>query len=682
MAIGQDIRITDVPFSSVPDTSATVFINDKGKLRQTDLTTIAKYSELYTLILGAHEDAMTEIQTQFDQNTETFQTQFEQSTASLQTQFNESTQALQTTEDQLVANLNALHNELKSDLNTSHTNQMGEMQQLIDDGHEKLLKDTATVDDLRINVQGIGTTTANPILNTYEGVLKIVYIRGNYTQHGTPVPDAPVAIRNTGDFVEMISGYYNDDGEYTATTSESICCKYGIPGTEGDILTLTLPGVVNARFKFYNDELLIGSHDPGTASIHNVEIPSGANKVKFHITDPGYVPTESDKIILTINNKYILPIKTYDDNGNDHTEYIYLDEPLRKVGNVADRIIEQNGVFGVERNVKEVVFNGSEAWSQANKVGDWLQIMLAMDNNPIVTSECLSDLFSYEAYTNVYSNKMTAITCDANSNIRLSMSDTNVTSLDLFKTWLAENPTTVDYILATPTFTPLDTESQKALNRLKTFDTVTYIEVDSVVQPSGMEFEYGLTKVGAQALLNECNQKLSDLEHDEDIEELSKGLEDCFQSVSDGKAKVASAIAGKGIPTESDATFDTMAENIGKLASGIKVINVGNTTGSIDVKTICNNNGIDYKKLTASNFAIYAISGGQIETDKIGGSAVYFTSARLQSTSISLGYNASNGVVSVSGNSEKIWVRDPTTNYNIYSASRALTCAIRLIYLA
>lgn len=41
-----------------------------------------------------------------------------------------------------------------------------------------------------------------------------------------------------------------------------------------------------------------------------------------------------------------------------------------------------------------------------------------------------------------------------------------------------------------------------------------------------------------------------------------------FQSVSDGKALVASAITDKGVETAPDATFETMAENISNISSG------------------------------------------------------------------------------------------------------------------
>ena len=50
--------------------------------------------------------------------------------------------------------------------------------------------------------------------------------------------------------------------------------------------------------------------------------------------------------------------------------------------------------------------------------------------------------------------------------------------------------------------------------------------------------------------------------------QLYKEMEEVKKSVSDGKSKVASSIADKGVSTEATDTFDTMAENIRKISSG------------------------------------------------------------------------------------------------------------------
>lgn len=62
------------------------------------------------------------------------------------------------------------------------------------------------------------------------------------------------------------------------------------------------------------------------------------------------------------------------------------------------------------------------------------------------------------------------------------------------------------------------------------------------------------------------------------------------KSVSDGKSKVASAITDKGVATEATDTFDVMAENVGKIQTGISLTQIIGTTTTTsncaDIKTI------------------------------------------------------------------------------------------------
>ena len=53
--------------------------------------------------------------------------------------------------------------------------------------------------------------------------------------------------------------------------------------------------------------------------------------------------------------------------------------------------------------------------------------------------------------------------------------------------------------------------------------------------------------------------------------ELSGKYDQLFQSVSNGKSLIASAITGKGVSTASDATFQQMATNIGSIQTGHQV---------------------------------------------------------------------------------------------------------------
>lgn len=62
---------------------------------------------------------------------------------------------------------------------------------------------------------------------------------------------------------------------------------------------------------------------------------------------------------------------------------------------------------------------------------------------------------------------------------------------------------------------------------------------------------------------------------------LVKAVNECFQSASDGKALIASAITGKGVNTDSKATYAAMAENISSIQVGIDTSDATATAGQI-----------------------------------------------------------------------------------------------------
>lgn len=76
--------------------------------------------------------------------------------------------------------------------------------------------------------------------------------------------------------------------------------------------------------------------------------------------------------------------------------------------------------------------------------------------------------------------------------------------------------------------------------------------------------ESGLEANDVQGAINELNSNLDNISTD---------IETCFQSVSNGKTLLASAITDKGVTTAQDATFETMATNISNI-SGINNISL------------------------------------------------------------------------------------------------------------
>lgn len=60
---------------------------------------------------------------------------------------------------------------------------------------------------------------------------------------------------------------------------------------------------------------------------------------------------------------------------------------------------------------------------------------------------------------------------------------------------------------------------------------------------------------------------------------VQEAIDQLFTSVSNGKTEIASAITDKGVSTSADASFATMAENIGKISTGFTVTHDFQTSG-------------------------------------------------------------------------------------------------------
>lgn len=96
----------------------------------------------------------------------------------------------------------------------------------------------------------------------------------------------------------------------------------------------------------------------------------------------------------------------------------------------------------------------------------------------------------------------------------------------------------------------------------------------------------------SQIVLDDETLEVEDTKARTDIGELSslqtttkdslvKAVNECFQFASDGKALIASAITGKGIATNADATFTEMAEKIAAIETGIKTSDATATAAQI-----------------------------------------------------------------------------------------------------
>lgn len=115
----------------------------------------------------------------------------------------------------------------------------------------------------------------------------------------------------------------------------------------------------------------------------------------------------------------------------------------------------------------------------------------------------------------------------------------------------------------------------------------------------------------SEILFDNSNTELNSETVQSAIVELSEKAESCFQSVSDGKALVASAITDKKVTTDATATFEEMAANISAITLGSGNAVVDDVLAG---KTFTNDDGVEYTGTMVNKNSGYT----NIKSDKMG----------------------------------------------------------------
>ena len=177
------------------------------------------------------------------------------------------------------------------------------------------------------------------------------------------------------------------------------------------------------------------------------------------------------------------------------TAAITLTEPLRGIGDVRDRIMCRDGVWGIERKLINHVLTGEENGNWGSTVnGTWL--FMANDKlKSEVPDYSTNYLCNYFVAGNARTNTDIIGSYIFNNTIRFRVDSSIASTEGDFKKWLASRyeanePVRLIYPLAVPTWEPLPSDAQAALNALTAYTGRTTITVTAEGPEPDVAVEY------------------------------------------------------------------------------------------------------------------------------------------------------------------------------------------------
>lgn len=189
-----------------------------------------------------------------------------------------------------------------------------------------------------------------------------------------------------------------------------------------------------------------------------------------------------------------LPYQPYQSS----TVTIPLTEPLRGIGDVRDRIMCRDGVWGVERQFVSLTFDGSENWGKmSTNSADKFRFRTSKNKSIIkaekkvnIPTKILCDRLKAGCSSDTY-RPMECISSSVTYDIYIYMEQFNHGDVDAFKAYLSAHPLNAMFERATPTWEPLPSAAQSALNALTTYTGTTHVTVTA----GGPEPDVGLEYV-------------------------------------------------------------------------------------------------------------------------------------------------------------------------------------------
>lgn len=341
----------------------------------------------------------------------------------------------------------------------------------------RLDRDIEKAKQVYVNVEGSNIST-----DSSSGYAKDVEILGNTIQSASNLAD----IRSVGDKVEGQELYKID----VVSRGKNLFDGELEPGTYQYNNGVKIPSTTEIRsvhkIKVNPSSNYIISSNKSVGNIGMYYYDSKENFIKAVYDDGQKVVTTEDTHFIAFRfTNSDLDRTVQLEEGTVATPYEPYQEDkltilspvqLEKVGDVADRIIEKDGVLGVEKNVVDIILNGSENWfsSRINTNTILFRFGKSLDTLYLDNVYYINTLFKSVRGADSWNNdtECVAITTDKYIDVRISKSRLNTEDVNGFKDYLKNNPVTIKYPITNPQFIPLPHDQQI---KLRTFANKTNI---------------------------------------------------------------------------------------------------------------------------------------------------------------------------------------------------------------
>lgn len=254
------------------------------------------------------------------------------------------------------------------------------------------------------------------------------------------------------------------------------------------------------------------------------------------------------------------------------TTQFKLEQPLRSIGDIKDKLYIKNNRLYVERNIGSIIINGNDYFvaketTLTNTSRFRVEAKVNISNE--FTNNAISDYFKF---LRNYTNDIEHFYVYNNGNFLFFISNEKAESVDSFKQWLNENNVQADYILATPIIEDLgDFEipsTYKGINYISTTDNLKPIITLEYVRDTELSNYVEGQINNVQEIQNRFNSEIliSQDQIQQSVTENSNNLTEMFESVNQVKQTI----------TSQDLLIEVISKNIDKSTGDIREVSTIN----------------------------------------------------------------------------------------------------------